>query len=80
MRTRLLAATVVATAFVLTGCATPAGTSPVPPIPRLGDVAPALPSGEVVSGGMVIDVAGDAALCLFLVGSPSRRSVFIRSP
>lgn len=63
----MLAGSLMATAFVLTSCATVLGSQPVTPVPHLGDAKPALPSGEVVGRGMVIDVTGSANLCAGIV-------------
>ncbi|MDW4572711.1 hypothetical protein R8Z57_07980 [Microbacterium sp. M3] len=49
--------------FVLTACAT-ASPSATPAPAALGEVSPVPPSEEVAATGTVLDVAGDAQLCL----------------
>jgi hypothetical protein len=69
---RALVAAAVATASIiaLSGCATPTapGDSPAaadaPPGASLGSLWPAPPTEEVVGQGTVLDVAGEAQLCL----------------
>lgn len=56
----------VASLGLLTACATPAspGAGPGTPAASFGAVWPQPPAGEVVGTGTVIDVGGDAELCL----------------
>lgn len=66
----LAAALGAASVVILAGCATPsgpggsAGSPDAPPTAPLGSVWPASPSGEVIAQGTVLDVDGDAELCL----------------
>jgi hypothetical protein len=69
-RRHLLVALGAASVLALAGCATPAGpgatgSSPdAPPGASLGSLWPAPPEGEVIAQGTVMDVGGDAELCL----------------
>jgi len=69
-RRTLLAAASVLCLLALSACATAPGGSPAPTstgftdTDPLGAVRPAPPDGRVIGAGMVIDVAGDAKLCL----------------
>lgn len=58
-----LLAVLAASTLVLAACANRPGGSPDEP-PRLGAVLPALPAGEVIGQGTVLDVGGDVQLCL----------------
>lgn len=51
-------------AVALSACATSPAAPPAPPRPPLGQELPAAPDGEVLGQGTVIDVAGQAQLCL----------------
>ncbi|MER7795917.1 hypothetical protein [Microbacterium sp. NPDC096154] len=55
----------IALSALITACSTPRADAPAaPPAPRLGDVHPAPPSGEVVVEGLVMDKEGrDVQLC-----------------
>lgn len=69
-RRLLVAALGAASVLALAGCATPAGSdgasgaSDAPPGASLGSLWPAPPEGEVIAQGTVLDLDGDAELCL----------------
>jgi len=62
-RPAVLALLAAASAILLAGCATPGAGDAAPP-PSLADAHPAPPDGEVIAQGTVMDIAGDAELCL----------------
>ncbi|WP_214466892.1 hypothetical protein [Microbacterium flavescens] len=69
-RRHLLVALGAASVLALSGCATSAGSAAPPPAgdapvgASLGSLWPAPPEGDVLAQGTVMDVGGDAELCL----------------
>ncbi|MBO3664158.1 hypothetical protein [Microbacterium stercoris] len=67
-RIRIAALLLAAATISLAGCATPRAdgpaAAPTASAPRLGDVEPAPPEGEVTAQGTVLDKDGSVELCL----------------
>jgi hypothetical protein len=63
-RTPVLLLLALGTVLALTSCASGAGSPGASTVAPLGSILPALPSGEVIAQGTVLDAGGSVELCL----------------